>query len=49
MTFFVYQFCIFFEHLIAALFCGLLKKMDSTWIVSVLLALTSHLVSTYAV
>ena len=49
MAFFVYQFCILFEHLIAALLCGLLKKMDGTWIVSVLLALTSHLVSTYAV
>ena len=49
MTLVIYQLCIFLEHLIAALFCGLLEKMDGTRIIFVLLALASHLMGTYAV
>ena len=37
------------EHLIASGSCGLLKKMDGCRVVTVLLTLASHFVSTYAV
>ena len=49
MSLVIYQLCIFLEHLIAALFCGLLEKMDGTRIISVFLTLASHLMGTYAV
>ena len=49
MTLVSYQLCIFLEHLIAALLCRLLKKMDGRRVVTVLLTLASHFVSPYAV
>ena len=49
MSLVIYQLCIFLEHLIAALFSGLLEKMDGTRIVFVLFTLASHLMGTYTV
>ena len=49
MSLVIYQLCIFLEHLIAALFCGLLEKMNGTRVIFVLLTLASHLMGTYAV
>ena len=49
MVLLVHQFCIFFKQIIASGPCGLLKKMNGLWIVSVLLTLASHLVGSHTV